>query len=120
MQCPFEHPELAQSKTPEQSRRRCSSGPSGRSRCDRGRKTTAAARCIASGFSLRRPSAVEKVGVDIAIVAERPIVEAITANGEIVYDETRMAHFSSRVPGDGLARAEASRRPRERRATCSR
>ena len=42
---------------------------------------------------------VEKVGVDIAIVAERPIVEAIVANGEIVYDETRMAHLSSRVPG---------------------
>ncbi len=43
--------------------------------------------------------ALEKVGVDIAIVAEKPIVETITANGEIVYDETRMAHFSSRVPG---------------------
>ena len=43
--------------------------------------------------------AVEKVGVDIAIVAERPIVETIVANGEIGYDQTRMAHFSSRVPG---------------------
>src|SRR5262245_55711503 len=44
-------------------------------------------------------AAVEKVGVDIAIVGERPIVETIVANGEIGYDQTRMAHFSSRVPG---------------------
>src|SRR3954463_12761668 len=43
--------------------------------------------------------AVEKVGVDIAIVAERPIVETIVTNGEIGYDQTRMAHFTSRVPG---------------------
>src|SRR4051794_29177082 len=43
--------------------------------------------------------ALEKVGVDIAVVVERPIVETIVANGEIGYDQTRMAHFSSRVPG---------------------
>ena len=45
------------------------------------------------------PEAVEKVGVDIAIVGERPVVETISANGEIGYDQTRMARFSSRVPG---------------------
>jgi membrane fusion protein, heavy metal efflux system len=43
--------------------------------------------------------AAEKSGVDIAIVVERPIVESISANGEIVYDATRMAHLSSRVAG---------------------
>src|SRR5262249_61943443 len=42
---------------------------------------------------------VEKAGVDIAIVAEAPILEAISANGELGYDQTRMAHFASRVPG---------------------
>src|SRR5262249_15329040 len=45
--------------------------------------------------------AVEKVGVDIAIVTEKPVIEAAFANGEIVYDETRMAHLASRVAGAG-------------------
>ena len=43
--------------------------------------------------------AIEKAGVDIAVVEERPVVEAVVANGEIVYDETRSAHLASRVAG---------------------
>src|SRR6185312_12773458 len=44
-------------------------------------------------------AAVEKAGVDIAVVQQRPVVEAATANGEVVYDGNRMAHLSSRVAG---------------------
>lgn len=44
-------------------------------------------------------SAVAKAGVDIAVVERRPILEAVVANGEVTYDETRMAHLSSRVGG---------------------
>jgi membrane fusion protein, heavy metal efflux system len=43
--------------------------------------------------------AVAKVGVDIAMVDRRPIIDAVTANGEIVYDETHTAHLASRAPG---------------------
>jgi cobalt-zinc-cadmium efflux system membrane fusion protein len=43
--------------------------------------------------------AVDKAGVDIAVALERPIVEAAIANGEVVYDQTRTAHLSSRVSG---------------------
>ncbi|MBI3465485.1 MAG: efflux RND transporter periplasmic adaptor subunit [Planctomycetes bacterium] len=43
--------------------------------------------------------AVAKAGIDIALVQERPVVEAVVANGEVVYDETRMAHLPSRVAG---------------------
>jgi membrane fusion protein, heavy metal efflux system len=43
--------------------------------------------------------AAEKVGLDTAVVEERPVVEAISANGEVVYDETRMAHLSCRAAG---------------------
>ena len=42
--------------------------------------------------------ALAKAGVDIAVVERRPILEAIVANGEVTYDETRMAHLSSRWP----------------------
>ncbi|HZZ73160.1 MAG TPA: efflux RND transporter periplasmic adaptor subunit, partial [Pirellulales bacterium] len=43
--------------------------------------------------------AVEKAGIDIAVVDERSVVEAVTANGELVYDQTRSAHLASRVAG---------------------
>ncbi len=99
MQCPLEHPEIAQVKTPvtitpamlERAQRAIALRPrvENNSRCNMHRKHV----------QFASAEALEKVGVDIAIVGEKPIVEAVTANGEIVYDETRMAHLSSRVGG---------------------
>ena len=43
--------------------------------------------------------AVAKAGVDIDLVQERAIEEAIVATGEIVYDQTRLARLSSRATG---------------------
>lgn len=43
--------------------------------------------------------AVSKAGVGVSIVMERPIVESISANAEIVFDPTRVAHLSVRAPG---------------------
>jgi cobalt-zinc-cadmium efflux system membrane fusion protein len=99
MQCPFEHPDIAQLKTQptitpamlERANRAVALRP----------RPENSSRC---GLHMKRiqfasTESVEKVGVDIAIVAERPIMETIVANGEIGYDQTRMAHFSSRVPG---------------------
>jgi cobalt-zinc-cadmium efflux system membrane fusion protein len=99
MQCPFEHPELAQTKTPvnitpamltrAEKAIALRPRPENNSRCTLHRKR----------IQFASTAAIDKVGVDIAIVAEKPVIEAVTANGEIVYDETRMAHFSSRLPG---------------------
>lgn len=99
MQCPFEHPEVAQLKTPasitpamlERAQKAIAERPrqENNSRCTLHRKR----------IQFASADAVEKVGVDIAIVGEQPIVEAIVANGEIGYDETRMAHLASRVNG---------------------
>jgi cobalt-zinc-cadmium efflux system membrane fusion protein len=99
MQCPFEHPDVVELKkqptiTPamlERANRAIALRPrvENNSRCTLHRKRIQ----FASAESL------EKVGVDIAIAAERPVIETIIANGEIGYDQTRMAHFSSRVPG---------------------
>ena len=99
MQCPLEHPDIAQLRTPptitpamlERANRAVTLRPrqENNSRCSLHMKR----------IQFASAEAVEKVGVDIAIVAERPIVETIVANGEIGYDQTRMAHFTSRVPG---------------------
>ncbi len=99
MQCPFEHPEIAQTKRPviitpamlERAQRALALRPrtENNSRCNLHRKR----------IQFASADAVEKVGVDIAIATEKPIIEAVEANGEIVYDETRMAHLSSRVAG---------------------
>ena len=43
--------------------------------------------------------AVEKMGVDIAPVGQWDMTEAVTAYGEVGYDQTRVAKLSSRFPG---------------------
>ncbi len=40
-----------------------------------------------------------KAGIDVDVVQERPMRDAIKANGELMFDPTRVAHLSSRVPG---------------------
>ena len=42
---------------------------------------------------------VEKAGIDVEPVWTAPVVEAITGNGEITYDQTLTARLSARVPG---------------------
>lgn len=44
-------------------------------------------------------TAFEKSGIDIDVVTERPMVEALRINGELGYDQSQVAHLSSRVPG---------------------
>lgn len=43
--------------------------------------------------------AADKAGIDIALVDRAPIVETVRANGEIIYDPTRVAHLSARSGG---------------------
>lgn len=47
------------------------------------------------------PSAesVIRSGIDVDVVQERPMQDAITANGELIFDPTRVAHLSTRAPG---------------------
>jgi multidrug efflux pump subunit AcrA (membrane-fusion protein) len=44
-------------------------------------------------------ASAEKAGVEVDVVQERPMQETITANGEIRFDPTRVAHLSSRAGG---------------------
>ncbi len=42
---------------------------------------------------------VTKAGIDVSVVEERSMSDAITANGELMFDPTRVAHLATRVPG---------------------
>jgi cobalt-zinc-cadmium efflux system membrane fusion protein len=44
-------------------------------------------------------AAAEKAGVDVDVVGEAPMMEFVAANGEVKYDQTRVARLSSRVAG---------------------
>lgn len=44
-------------------------------------------------------ASAEKAGVDIDVVSQRHMADVITANGELTFDPTRVAHLSSRAPG---------------------
>jgi cobalt-zinc-cadmium efflux system membrane fusion protein len=98
-QCPFEHPDVAQLKTPpsitpdalDRAQRALAlrPRPENNSRCALHQKR----------IQFASTEAVAKAGIDIAVVQERPLVEAIVANGEVIYDQNRMAHLSSRVAG---------------------
>ena len=40
-----------------------------------------------------------KAGIDVDVVQEQPMTDAIRANGQVVFDPTRVAHLSTRVAG---------------------
>ena len=44
--------------------------------------------------------AATKAGIDVDVVDEQPMTERIRANGEVLFDPTRVAHLSSRVAGN--------------------
>jgi cobalt-zinc-cadmium efflux system membrane fusion protein len=45
------------------------------------------------------PAAAQKAGVDVGVVQERKMTDAVTANGEIQFDPTRVAHLAPRAAG---------------------
>lgn len=98
-ECPFEHPETTQLSTPPHiSEERLAAAqqalklrprPANNSRC----KTHLRLIQVPSADSLAR------TGIEVEAAMEECVVEAITATGEIKFDQTRTAHLSSRAPG---------------------
>ena len=97
--CPLHHPEVAQSKDiasvtaadNERARRALElvSRPENNSRCELHTRR----------IQFASVEAADKAGIDIAVVQMRPVLEAVVANGEVVYDQTNIAHLSSRAGG---------------------
>lgn len=44
--------------------------------------------------------AVDRAGIEPEIVGERAMTESISANGEVTFDPTRVAHLSTKLPGN--------------------
>ncbi|HEY2839917.1 MAG TPA: efflux RND transporter periplasmic adaptor subunit, partial [Pirellulales bacterium] len=98
-QCPYEHPQVAQLKetptiTPADTER-AARALALRPRAENNSRCKLHLRRI----QFASIEALDKAGVDIAVVTQRPIIEAVTAPGEVTYDQTRTAHLASRVTG---------------------
>lgn len=97
--CPLEHPEIFELKTPptitakelERTRRalQFAKRPENNSKC----------KLYQRRIQFESAEAVEKAGIDVAPAWEAPIVEATSASGQITYDQTRVARLSSRLRG---------------------
>jgi cobalt-zinc-cadmium efflux system membrane fusion protein len=98
-QCPLEHPDVAQlATTPtitsddvERANRALALRPRAENN----------SRCVLYQRRIQFASdaSVTKTGVETAVVEQHPVVEAIVANGQVIYDETHAAHLASRVAG---------------------
>jgi cobalt-zinc-cadmium efflux system membrane fusion protein len=97
--CPLEHPDVAQlaylpqitASDLERARRALdlSPRPLNSSKC----------KLYQRRIQFASKDAVEKAGIDVKSVDEAPIIEAVAANGEVGYDQSRVARLSVRVPG---------------------
>jgi cobalt-zinc-cadmium efflux system membrane fusion protein len=98
-QCPLEHPDVAQVKSPPtitpEVLDRASRALALKPRAENNSRCTLHQKRI----QFASAKAADKVGIDIGVVQERPVIEAVAANGEVVYDQTRLAPLSSRVAG---------------------
>jgi cobalt-zinc-cadmium efflux system membrane fusion protein len=98
-ECPLCHPEIAQlSTTPKVSAedkvraRRAlalTERPENNSKCKLQKRR----------IQFVSTAAVDKAGIEVEPVWQAPMVETVTANGEVGYDQTLVARLSSRLPG---------------------
>jgi cobalt-zinc-cadmium efflux system membrane fusion protein len=95
-ECPLDHPEVAEVKDRPrfprydvQAALALLDRPENNSRCKLHERR----------IQFASAASAEKAGVDVDVVQEAPMSEAVTAPGEVTYDPTRVARLSSRLPG---------------------
>ena len=97
--CPLEHPDVAQLKKPpfvtDADRERAARALAAIPRPE----NNAVCKNYRRRIQFASAQQIGKAGVGIALVDRQPMVEAVSANGEITYDHTRFASLSSRLPG---------------------
>ena len=99
MDCPLHHPEVAQLPTPpaitptdlERARRALEFADRPENRPD--------SKVYQRRVQFASDESFEKAGVDVRPARREAVVESVPANGEIVYDDTRIARLSARLPG---------------------
>ena len=95
-ECPLDHPEIAQVKGPPhfprydvQAALALLERPENNCRCKLHERR----------IQFASAAAADKAGVEVDVVGEAPMEEFIAANGEVGYDQDRVARLSSRLPG---------------------
>jgi cobalt-zinc-cadmium efflux system membrane fusion protein len=95
-ECVIDHPDLAQvSGTPQSPRYDTVKAISLIARPENNSRNT----LHKSRVQFTSRESADMAGIDIDVVQERPMSEFILANGETVFDPTRVAHLSSKVAG---------------------
>jgi cobalt-zinc-cadmium efflux system membrane fusion protein len=95
-ECVIDHPELAQvSGTPRLPRYDTAAALALVARAENNSHDTLHLRRV----QLASAETAVKAGINVDVVSERTMADAITANGEVTFDPARVAHLSSRVPG---------------------
>lgn len=98
-ECPLCHPEIAQTATPPVPTKadfaRAERALAIADRPENNRKCQMHRRRI----QFASKEAADKVGIEVEPVWTAPVTEAVTGNGEIGYDQTRIARLSARLPG---------------------
>lgn len=95
-ECVICHPELAQVKgEPQVPRYDTVAAIALTARQENNSRNTLHKRLIQFSSS----ESADKSGIDVDVVGERAMTDAITANGEVLFDPTRVAHLGSRVAG---------------------
>ncbi len=96
--CPFCHPEVAQLKDQPQTLAIALTGAK-RARADDGPENNSACMLHERRIQFASLEAVQKAGIEVDTVRMAHIVESVSGNGEVGYDQTRFARLSSRLPG---------------------
>lgn len=97
--CPLEHPEVAQLRSvPSVTADDLARAKRALEFTDRPENSP---RCTLHARRVQFASieAVEKAGIGVDVVGTDAVTESVTAPAEIGYDQTRVAHLSSRAPG---------------------
>ncbi len=95
-ECVIHHPELAQTKeSPQLPKYDTTKAIRLMARPENNSRNTMHTRRV----QFTSAESVTKSGIDVDVVQERPMTDAITANGELRFNPTRVAHLSARVPG---------------------
>jgi cobalt-zinc-cadmium efflux system membrane fusion protein len=95
-ECVIDHPELAQvARTPHLPRYDTAQALALMTRPENDPKDTLHSRRV----QLATEETAQKAGINVDVVSERPMTDAVVANGEVTFDPARVAHLSSRLQG---------------------
>jgi cobalt-zinc-cadmium efflux system membrane fusion protein len=95
-ECVIDHPELAQvNGEPQLPKYDTAAAIALMARAENNSRNTMHSRLI----QFASTASADKAGVDVDVVTEHPMSDAVSASGELAFDPRRVAHLSAKAPG---------------------